>query len=116
MRNYPSDLTDSQWQFIEKILNDKRKRQHDLRKIWDAILYLVKTGCQWRMLPHDFAPWSAVYYYFKKWKNDGTFEEILDMLNVKQRESVNRKALPSVGIIDSQSVKTAPYLCPGCWL
>jgi putative transposase len=107
MRNYPSDLTDSQWQFIEMILNDKRKRQHDLRKIWDAILYLVKTGCQWRMLPHDFAPWSAVYYYFKKWKNDGTFEEILDMLNVKQRESVNRKALPSVGIIDSQSVKTA---------
>ena len=57
MRNYPSDLTDGQWQFIGKILKDKRKRQrqHDLRKTWDAILYLVKTGCQWRVLPKDFA-------------------------------------------------------------
>lgn len=107
MRNYPSDLTDSQWQFIEKILNDRRKRQHNLRKIWDAILYLVKTGCQWRMLPHDFAPWSAVYYYFKKWRKDGTFEEILDQLNEMQRKKMNRNALPSLGIIDSQSVKTA---------
>lgn len=107
MRNYPSDLTNGQWQFIEKILNDKRKRQHDLRKIWNAILYLVKTGCQWRMLPKDFASWSAVYYYFKKWKNDGTFEEILDMLNARQRKSQNKKELPSVGIIDSQSVKAA---------
>ena len=95
MRNYPSDLTDSQWQFIEKILNDRRKRQHNLRKIWDAILYLVKSGCQWRMLPSDFAPWSAVYYYFKKWKGDGTFEEILDQLNEMQRKKMNRNALPT---------------------
>jgi putative transposase len=107
MRNYPSDLTDGQWQFIEKILNDRRKRQHNLRKIWDAILYLVKTGCQWRMLPNDFAPWSAVYYYFKKWKEDGTFEEILDRLNETQRKKMNKNALPTLGIIDSQSVKTA---------
>ena len=107
MRNYPSDLTDSQWQFIEKILNDRRKRQHNLRNIWDAILYLVKTGCQWRMLPNDFAPWSAVYYYFRKWKEDGTFEEILDQLNETERKKMNRKALPTLGIIDSQSVKTA---------
>lgn len=107
MRNYPSDLTDSQWQFIENILDDKRKRQHNLRKILDAILYLVKTGCQWRMLLGDFAPWSAVYYYFKKWKEDGTFEEILDQLNEAQRKKMNKNALPTLGIIDSQSVKTA---------
>ncbi len=108
MRNYPSDLTDSRWQFIEKILNDRRKRQHNLREIWDAILYLIKTGCQWRMLPNDFAPWSAVYYYyFKKWKRDGAFEEILDKLNEMQRKKMNRNALPTLGIIDSQSVKTA---------
>jgi putative transposase len=107
MRNYPSDLTDSQWQFIEKILNDRRKRQHNLRGIWDAILYLVKSGCQWRMLPNDFAPWSAVYYYFKKWKEDGTFEEIMDRLNESQRKKANKNALPSLGTIDSQSVKTA---------
>jgi putative transposase len=107
MKNYPTDLTDGQWQFIEKILNDNRKRQHDLREIWNALLYLVKTGCQWRMLPSDFAPWPAVYYYFKKWKNDGTFEEVLDMLNATHRKTYGKKELPSVGIIDSQSVKTA---------
>ena len=59
------------------------------------------------MLPNDFAPWSAVYYYFKKWKEDGTFEEIMDRLNESQRKKMNKNALPSLGIIDSQSVKTA---------
>jgi len=107
MKTYPTDLTEKQWQFIEKILNDKRKRQHNLRTIWNAILYLVKTGCQWRMLPNDFPHWSAVYYYFKKWKNDGLFEEIMDKLNEKQRLSSNKAVSPSVGIIDSQSVKAA---------
>jgi putative transposase len=107
MSNYPTNLTNSQWQFIEKILNDKRKRQHNLRTIWDAILYLVKTGCQWRMLPNDFPHWSAVYYYFRKWKNDGVFEEVMDILNENQRKLCNKTELPSVGIIDSQSVKTA---------
>ena len=107
MQAYPSDLTDGQWQYIEKILNDTRKRSHSLRGIWNAVLYLVKTGCQWRMLPNDFAPWSAVYYYFKKWKLDGTFEEVMDKLNERQRRSVNKGPLPSLGIIDSQSVKTA---------
>jgi len=110
MRNYPSDLTDSQWQFIEKILNDSRKRQHNLRKIWDAILYLVKTGCQWRMLPNDFAPWSAVYYYFKKWKEDGTFEEILDQLNETQRKDMNKNPLPTLGIIRQPIGENSPYL------
>jgi putative transposase len=107
MRNYPTDLTDSQWQFVENILNDHRKRQHDLRIIWNAILYFVKTGCQWRMLPHDFPSWSAVYYYFKKWKNNGLFEEVMDGLNERERKLSNKTVLPSVGIIDSQSVKTA---------
>lgn len=104
---YPTDLTDTQWQFIEKILNDKRKRSHTLRQIWNSILYLVKTGCQWRMLPHDFPHWSAVYYYFKKWKNSGIFEEVLDTLNGRERKLHKKKIDPSVGIIDSQSVKTA---------
>jgi putative transposase len=107
MSNYPTSLTDSQWQFIKNILNDKRKRQHNLRTIWDAIFYLIKTGCQWRMLPNDFPHWSAVYYHFKKWKNDGLFEEVMDILNEKQRKLSNKTASPSVGIIDSQSVKTA---------
>lgn len=107
MNNYPTDLTDSQWQFIEKILNDQRKRTHTLRDIWNAIIYLVKSGCQWRMLPHDFPHWSAVYYYFKKWKDNGLFEEILDSLNERERKLHKKKSSPGVGIIDSQSVKTA---------
>lgn len=107
MSNYPTNLTRSQWQYIEKILNDKRKREHSLHEIWNALLYLVKSGCQWRMLPKDFPHWSAVYYYFKKWKNNGVFEEVLDNLNEKERKSHKKKPYPSVGIIDSQSVKTA---------
>jgi putative transposase len=84
-----------------EILNDRRERQHSLREIWNALIYPVKTGCQWRMLPHDFPHWSAVYCYFKKWKNDGIFEEIMDSLNGKQRELHKKKAEPSAGIIDS---------------
>lgn len=104
---YPTDLTDTQWQFIEKIVDDNRKRRHDLRIVWNALLYLVKTGCQWRMLPRDFPHWSAVYYYFKKWKESGLFEDILDKLNEKERKSHGKKAEASVGIIDSQSIKVA---------
>lgn len=63
---YPSSLTDSQWNTILVILKDKRKRKHSLRDIFDAIFYLLKTGCQWRMLPHNFPSWQLVYYYFTK--------------------------------------------------
>ena len=69
MIQYSTDLTDKQWQVIEKIINtQERKRKHSLRNIMNAILYLPKTGCQWRMIPKDFAPWESVYYYFSKWK------------------------------------------------
>lgn len=104
---YSTDLTDTQWQFVEKILDTSRKRQHDLRIIWNAIFYLIKTGCQWRMLPREFPHWSAVYYYFKKWKFNGLFEEVLDKLNERERKLQQRNIEPSVGIIDSQSVKVA---------
>jgi putative transposase len=106
-KHYPTDLTDTQWQFIEKIVNDSRKRHHNLRTVWNAILYLVKTGCQWRMLPINLPHWSAVYYYFKKWKNNGLFEDVLDHLNQRERKLHKKTTEPSVGIIDSQSVKTA---------
>lgn len=100
-------MTECQWQFIEKKLKDQRKRTHKLRDIRNAILYLVKSGCQWRMLPHDFPHWSAVYYDFKKWKNHGVFEEILDNLNERERKLHKKKPYPNVGIIDSPSVKVA---------
>lgn len=65
---YPTDLSETQWQFIKKTLQlDERKRKYSLRSIWNAVLYLVKTGCQWRMLPANFAKWQRVYYYYKKW-------------------------------------------------
>ena len=73
-----TDLTDKQRQVIE---NDKnRKLKHSLRSIFNGIFYLVKTGCQWRMLPYDFAPWNTVYYYYRKWRNNGFIEEVHETL------------------------------------
>jgi len=106
MKTYSSNLTDSQWKTILDILKDKRKRKHTLREIFDAIFYLLKTGCQWRMLPLHFPSWKLVYYYFTKWKNDGTIELIHELLRDKTRRRAGKSESPSVGIIDSQSVKT----------
>jgi putative transposase len=77
MNTYPTDLTDNQWQSIEKFFDCERKRKYPLREIWNAILYVVKTGCQWRMLPGNFASWQSVYYYFRTWKYSGIIEAIL---------------------------------------
>jgi putative transposase len=106
MRIYPSDLTDSQWQVIKNIVDNDRKRKHKMREIVNAILYVTKTGCQWRMLPKDYAPWQTVYYYFRKWKRDGLIEEVHDSLVHRIRLKKGKEVLPSVGIIDSQSVKS----------
>ncbi|MEM0999418.1 MAG: IS5 family transposase [Bacteroidota bacterium] len=105
MKQYQSDLTDSQWKVIQKFFDVKRKRKHPLRQILNAILYLVKSGCQWRMLPANFAPWQTVYYYFRRWKQLGYFEEIHDTLVSDLRVKKGKSSSPSVGIIDSQSVK-----------
>ena len=77
-----------------------------LREIWNAILYLHKTGCQWRMLPSDFPKWQLVYYYFDKWTWDGTIEQVNEELMEQTRLRAGREACPSVALIDSQSVKT----------
>jgi putative transposase len=77
-----------------------------LREIFDAIFYMLKTGCQWRMLPKDFPKWQLVYYYFNKWKLDGTIEEVHETLREKTRTDAGRESSPSLGLIDSQSVKT----------
>lgn len=110
---YPTDLTDTQWQFIEKnLLFEERKRKHDLKEIFNAIFYLVKTDCQWRMLPREYPKWELVYYYFRKW----SFFEEFDLLLSKLRESVrfkrkqNREA--SLGVLDSQSVKWGTNKAP----
>jgi putative transposase len=106
MNSYLTDLTDNQWQIIEKFFDFKRKRKYELPAIWNAIFYVVKTGCQWRMLPKDFAPWQTVYYYFRKWKYAGIIEVILEEVVFRIRESVNKSPEPTVCIVDSQSAKT----------
>lgn len=106
MKKYSTNLTDSQWNLLESVLSDKRKRKHSLRDILDALFYLLKTGCQWRMIPHCFPPWESVYYYFSKWKNEGVIELIHEQLRDKVRKKAGREVSPSLACIDSQSVKT----------
>lgn len=102
---YHTDLTDSQWEVIGKFLNLKRKRKHCLRIVWNTILYITKTGCQWRLLPHDLIPWESAYYYFRVWKQDGTFEQVMEALRQHARQQANKSEAPSIAICDSQSVK-----------
>lgn len=109
-------LTDSQWAAISPFFDGtaallKRKRKHDLRQIIDIILWLLRTGCQWRNLPPCWPPWQAVYYYFDVWKQNGTFERINAALNESDRKRVGKMPTPSLACIDSQSVKLGPMIC-----
>lgn len=106
MKEYPTNLTENQWKIIENILKDERKRKHKLRDILNAIFYLLKTGCQWRMLPKDFAPYNTVYYYYRSWKNNGIIEEIHECVRSIIRINSGRDESPSAACIDSRSVKT----------
>jgi len=106
MTSYPTNVSNSQWQIISKYLDVERSRKYELREIVNAILYLVKAGCQWRMLPGDFPQWTIVYYYFSVWKQNGILEEIHECLVEKIRKQRNKKEEPSIGIIDAQSVKS----------
>jgi len=106
MKDYPTNLTDAQYDTILRIIKDNRKRKHSLKEIFNAIFYVLKTGCQWRMLPSDFPKWELVYYYFIKWSKYGIIEEIHDVLRNITRSNMGKLTSASVGIIDSQSVKT----------
>ena len=106
MTNYPTNISDSQRQVISKLLDAKRNRKYELREIVNAMLYIVKTGCQWRMLPVDFPSWKLIYYYFDTWKKNGVFDVIHDSLVEKIRLKHGKKEQPTVGIIDAQSVKS----------
>ena len=106
MKTYPTDLSEAQWQFIKKTLQlDDRKRKHNLRFIWNAVSYLVKTGCQWRMLPINFPKWQLVYYYYKKWADLAQFDLLLEKLRERVRITMGQNATASLGILDSQSVR-----------
>jgi putative transposase len=106
---YPTNLTDSQWQAIKHLLPTKiqqRKRKHSIRAIVNAILYVVKGGISWRMMPNDLPDWRLVYYYFCRWAKLGLVQDIHDKLVAQVRLQAGRQASPSLGLIDSQSVKT----------
>ena len=110
-RGYPTNLTDDQWQILQKILEPTtRKRKYSLRDIVHCMLYINKTGCQWRMIPKDFPPYNLVFYYFTKWKRGGVFEDIMGTLRERLRIALGREESPSVGIIDSRSAKTAQHV------
>ena len=109
-RAYQTDLSDEEWEVIEPHLPcpkaPGRPRLHPLREILDAVFYVVRGGCAWRLLPHDFPPWKTVYHYFRFWRIDGTWERLHAALRERVRVRLKRNPQPSAGIVDSQSVKT----------
>ncbi|MEM1134255.1 MAG: IS5 family transposase [Bacteroidota bacterium] len=110
MRNkkYSSDLSTKSWQHIEKLITVQRTSKWAVKDIVDGILYLTKNGCVWRDLPCCFPPWQTVYGYFSKWVTDGIWKNISDCLTFDYRDKVGKEVQPTVGVIDSQSVKNSP--------
>jgi len=109
-KRYPTDLSDAEWSYIEPHLPTPRAvgrpRRHSLREILDAIFYIVRSGCAWRLLPHEFPPWKTIHHYFRIWRIDGTWERLHTALRQRLRVRLKRDPQPSAGIVDSQSVKT----------
>lgn len=109
-RAYQSDLSEEEWELIKPHLPAPRApgrpRFHPLREILDAVFYVVRGGCAWRLLPHDFPPWKTVYHYFRAWRIDGTWQRLHESLRRRARVRLGRDPQPSAGIVDSQSVKT----------
>jgi transposase len=110
-RAYPSDLTDAQWAAIAPMIPDAAPggwpRKADKREIVEAILYMLRAGCAWRLLPHDFPPWQTVYYYLRRWQREGVWARVHHTLVMADREREGRDASPSAAVIDSQTVRTA---------
>ena len=112
---YPSDLTDKQWAEIQSLIPAAepggREREVNLREVLNGILYLLRGGISWRMLPHDLPPWGTVHYYYRRFRLDGTWIKIHDVIRGRVRRKAGRKAAPSAAILDSQSVKTTKKGC-----
>src|SRR3954463_2070423 len=110
-KRYDTDLTDAQYALVEPFL--PRRKQFgrppaDLREVLNAVFYLVRSGCQWRLLPHDFPPWSTVHTWYRRWRKDGTWERLTEALRRQVRSAVGRDPEPRASAADSQSVKTTP--------
>lgn len=109
-KDYPTDSSDAEWAILEPLLPPPawtgRPWTRDLRTVIDAILYMLRAGCAWRMLRNDLPPWPTDYYYFRKWRDDGTRERLLHELRHRERMHQGREPEATGAIIDSQSVKT----------
>jgi transposase len=107
---YPSDLTEAQWKLIEPQIPPEqwggRTREVDMREVFNGMMCLTRTGCQWRAIPHDLPNKSTIRHYYDRYRRDGTWEKVHDTLREKVRVSAGKEATPSAAVIDSQSVKT----------
>jgi len=109
-KKYPSDQSDKQWRIIRRLVpkwGGRGRKPICRRWVIDAILYVARTGCQWRQMPHDFPHWKTVYNIFWNWRNDGTWEWIHNKLREKVRKMSGKKSTPTAAIVDSQSIRTA---------
>lgn len=110
-RRYSTDLTDAQWELAAPVLHQFHpaqhwNREHALREVLDALFYKLRTGCQWRNLPHDLPPWSTVHYYYRTWRRSGLFARLNAVLREQVREQAEKAPEPSAGSLDSQTVKS----------
>jgi putative transposase len=107
---YPTDLTDAQWEEVAPLIPPPkpggRRRTVDMRQVCNALFYIDRSGCQWRMLPKEYPNWKTVYWYFTRWQDDGTWEHLTDALRRAVRQRAGRHPEPSAAVLDSQSVKT----------
>ena len=113
---YSSDLTDAQWELLEPLIPQPslngRPPIVERREIMNAILYVLRSGCPWRLLSHEFPKWQTVYYYFRRWQREGVWDQILQRLRMQVRQKQGREPEPSAAVIDSQSIKTSAVRGP----
>ena len=110
-RAYDTDLTDVQWELIAPLIPEAnpggRPRKASSRELVNAILYFLRAGMSWRLLPHDLPPWQTVYYYFRRWDREGVWQRVHHTLVMADRERAGREPSPSAAVLDSQTVRTA---------
>ncbi len=113
---YPSDVTDAEWEILKPLIPAISPEAvivvHERREIVNGILYVLRSGCPWRLLPNDLPAWGTVYSYFRTWRNAGIWDQVLAALRQRMRHQQGRDAEPSAAVIDSQSMKTSAVRGP----